>query len=187
LVNEQILPEGFMKTVLILRHAKSDWGTPGLPDFERSLAKRGLEDAPRMGEVLAQFDSVPDRILSSPARRAKQTAELVAKACGFRKAIRWEDSFYEGDSEDLIAALQRLPETVERVLLIGHNPILEETVALLAASFSPVAAAAEGWAIKIPTAGLVCLNLEIMEWKDLQPGDGVLLWFIIPKLVKALA
>lgn len=178
-----------MKTVLILRHAKSDWGEPDRPDFDRPLAKRGLEDAPLMGEVLAHFDCVPDKILSSPARRAQQTAELVAKACGYRKTIQWEDAFYEGSSEDLLAILPRLPETVERILLIGHNPMLEETVALLSA---PHASAAEdgwseGWAIKIPTAGLVCLNFGIMTWSELQPGEGVLQWFVIPKLVKALA
>ena len=82
-----------MKTVLILRHAKSDWGDPGKADFDRPLAKRGLEDAPRMGEVLARFECVPDRILASPAQRAKQTAELVAKACGYQKSIQWEDDF----------------------------------------------------------------------------------------------
>ncbi|MCL4297466.1 MAG: histidine phosphatase family protein [Anaerolineae bacterium] len=173
-----------MKTVLILRHAKSDWGTAGQADFDRPLAKRGLEDAPRMGEVLIRFACVPDKILSSPAQRAKQTAELVAKACGYHKAIQWESPFYEGDSPDLIAALQQLSPTVERVLLIGHNPVLEDTVAALCAVEG---AEGEGWAIKIPTAGLVCLNFEITDWAELQPGDGVLHWFIIPKLVKALA
>jgi phosphohistidine phosphatase len=177
-----------MKTVLILRHAKSDWGDPGLADFDRPLAKRGLEDAPRMGEALALFDYVPDRILSSPAQRAKQTAEMVAKACGYRRAIQWEDSFYGGSSLDLIKALQKLPNTVKRALLIGHNPVLEETIAILCASaFSATADEEdESWAIKLPTAGLVCLNFDIAAWDDLQPGEGVLHWFIIPKLVKAI-
>jgi phosphohistidine phosphatase len=173
-----------MKTVLILRHAKSDWANAGQIDFDRPLAKRGLEDAPCMGEVLVRFACVPDKILSSPAQRAKQTAELVAKACGCHKAIQWKDSFYEGDSTDMIAALQELPLAVERVLLVGHNPTLEETVAALCTPEG--AKGGDGWAIKIPTAGLVCLNFEITEWAELRPGDGVLYWFIIPKLVKAL-
>lgn len=171
-----------MKTVLILRHAKSDWGIPGQADFERPLAKRGLEDAPRMGEVLARFDSTPDKILASPAQRAKQTAQLVAEACGYRKAIQWEESFYGGGSEDMIAALQQLPASVERALLVGHNPTLEETVALLCSPQS----GGESWAIKIPTAGLVCINFDIADWRELEPGEGVLQWFVIPKLVKAL-
>lgn len=172
-----------MKTVLILRHAKSDWANPGQLDFDRPLAKRGLEDTPRMAEVLVRFACMPDKILSSPAQRAKQTAELVAKACGYHQAIQWENSFYEGGSADLIAALQQLSPTVERVLLVGHNPVLENTVVALCASDGMEG---DGWAIKIPTTGLVCLNFEITDWAELQPGDGILHWFIIPKLVKAL-
>lgn len=178
-----------MKTVLILRHAKSDWGDAHKADFDRPLAKRGLEDAPRMGEVLAQFEHVPDRILASPAQRAKQTAESVAKACGYQKTIQWEESFYEGSSADMIIALQRLPDTVERAMLIGHNPAVEETVATLCTPHSSDTKDegwSDGWAIKIPTAGLVCLDFEIMDWDELRPGDGVLRWFVIPKLVKAL-
>lgn len=173
-----------MKTILILRHAKSDWSQPFRTDFERPLAKRGLKDAPRMGEVLDLFACVPDRILSSPALRARQTAELAVKACGYRKSIHWEDSFYGGTCEDLILALQALPDTIERPMLIGHNPTLEETVALL------LARCGEDWseeyAIRIPTAGLVCLDVGITDWADLEPGDGVLRWFLIPKLVRAI-
>ena len=131
-----------MKTVLILRHAKSDWGDPGKADFDRSLAKRGLEDAPRMGEVLTRFECIPDRILASPAQRAKQTAELVAKACGYQKTIQWEDSFYGGSSADLIAALQQLPDTVERAMLIGHNPILHNCGHVMP---SALLGAEDGW------------------------------------------
>jgi phosphohistidine phosphatase len=173
-----------LKTILILRHAKSDWDDPYQADFDRPLAKRGLGDAPRMGEVLAFFDCVPDRILSSPALRARKTSELVAEACGYRKSIQWEDSFYGGSSQDFMAALKRLPDAVERPMLVGHNPTLEETVALL------LGLGREGWsgdfAIRIPTAGLVCLDVDIEYWADLEPGDGTLRWFLIPKLVKAI-
>lgn len=169
-----------MKAVLLLRHAKSDWGTPGLADFDRPLAKRGLEDAPRMGQILALFKAVPQQILASPAKRALQTAQMVAQACGYKDSIQWEESFYEGSRAHLIAALRRLPEAVERVLLVGHNPILEETVVSLCA------VEAESGVIRIPTGGLVCLNFEIAEWIDLEEGEGVLQWFITPKLVKAI-
>jgi phosphohistidine phosphatase len=173
-----------MKTILLLRHAKSSWSDPGLDDFDRPLAKRGQKDAPRMGEVLASFDHVPDQILSSPARRAKQTAEAVARACGYKKSIQWAESFYGGDSEDLISALQHLPHSVERPLLVGHNPTMEETVADL------IMPRQEGWyeqfSIRMPTAALVCLAVDIMEWSALEPGEAVLQWFLIPKLVKAI-
>lgn len=173
-----------MKTILILRHGKSDWGNSDLDDFDRPLAKRGLNDAPLMGELLAQFESVPDLILASPARRAKQTTELVAEACGYHRPIQWENSFYGGDSEVLLAALQRLPAAVERVMLVGHNPTLEETIADL------LCVTEVGWSdtfpVRLPTAGLACLEVDLVDWADLEPGEAALRWFVIPKLVKVL-
>ena len=172
-----------MKTILILRHAKSDWGDPGLADFDRPLASRGLKDAPHMGDVLAQFEVVPDKIIASTAKRAKQTAELVAEACGYKQSIQWESAFYGANSDDLIDTLRRLPDRVERPMLVGHNPTMEETVSALLTG-------AEDWAggiaIRMPTAGLVCLDVDIGEWVALEPGEATLRWFIIPKLVKAI-
>jgi phosphohistidine phosphatase len=173
-----------MKTLLILRHGKSDWSDSALADFDRPLAKRGRSDAPLMGDVLHLFEVVPDTILSSPALRARQTVELVAGACGYRKSVRWEDSFYGGSGEVTLQALRRLPESVAQPLVVGHNPTLEETVSLL------LRRPGEGWdehfAIRIPTAGLVCLDLDIVEWAELEEGDGVLRWFLIPKLVNVM-
>ncbi len=174
-----------MKTVLLLRHAKSDWGDADLADFDRQLAKRGHKDAPRMGEVLLSFDLKPDLIISSPALRARQTTELVAKSCGYKKSIEWDASFYGGGSEDMFSALQRLPDTVERVLLVGHNPTMEETATDLLSR--PEAGWQEHLSIRIPTAGLLCLELPITDWAVLEPGDAVLQWFVIPRLVKAVA
>ena len=173
-----------MKTVLILRHAKSDWGDPSLADFDRPLAKRGLKDAPRMGKVLKAFDCVPDKIISSPAKRARQTSEMVAEACGYGKSIEWVPAFYGGYSEDLIGALKQLPNTVERAMLVGHNPTMEETAsALLLNSEDDFD---DEYAVRIPTAGLMCLDLHIMDWAGLEPGDAVLRWYLIPRLVKAI-
>jgi phosphohistidine phosphatase len=172
-----------MKTILLLRHAKSDWGESGLADFERPLNKRGLKDAPVMGEVLALFDMLPDKIVSSPARRAAQTAELVAEACGYdKKSIQWEDSFYGGGSGNLITALRRLPNTVERVLLVGHNPVIEQTAAAL---LSTCVDESEGL-IHFPTAGLACFEAGMTTWTELRLGQVVLRWFLIPKLAQAL-
>jgi phosphohistidine phosphatase len=174
-----------MKTILLLRHAKSDWSDPGLPDFDRPLAKRGLKDAPYMGEVLALFDCVPDKILASPALRARQTTEMVAQACGYKESIQWEDSFYGGNSEDLMVALQHLPNSMERAMLVGHNPTMEETAATLL-SMTVYSEWNEAWSIRIPTAGLICLEVDITDWATLEPGDAILRWFLIPKLVKAI-
>ena len=173
-----------MKSVLLLRHAKSDWSNIDLVDFERPLAKRGLKDAPRMGRALAAYKSVPDVILASPARRARETVELAAEECGYTKAISWQDNFYGGDSDDLIAALQRLPDTVERAMVVGHNPTMEDTVSALLLGYD--LAWDRDFAIRIPTAGLVCLDLGIEDWADLEPGDAILRWFLIPRLLKAI-
>ena len=173
-----------MKTILILRHAKSDWSDEGKADFERPLTRRGLVDAPRMGQVLPLFDSVPDQILASPALRARQTAELAAKACNYAKTIHWEETFYEGSSADFLAALRQLPATLQRPMLVGHNPGLEETVANLCASSA--ANTVPPLIIKIPTAGLVCIDVDIDNWASLEPGHGLLRWFLIPRLVKAM-
>lgn len=173
-----------MKTVLLLRHAKSDWGNPGLPDFDRPLAKRGLKDAPLMGQVLADLEMAPQKMLSSSAKRAKQTAELVAKACGYKQQISWHDSFYGAYTDTLIDSLKLLPNTIERAMLVGHNPTMEETAAAL------LVGQETGWGqsleIRMPTAALVCLDLDIMTWEDLEPGDATLRWFLIPRLVKTI-
>jgi len=174
-----------MKTVLLLRHAKSDWGHDELADFDRPLAPRGQKDAPLMGRVLQKFECVPDQLMSSPAERAKHTSQLVAKACAYSGEITWVDSFYGGGSEDLVGAIQRLPNSVERALLIGHNPALEETAAVLLAG--PEAGLDHSLSLQIPTGGLVCLDFSIIEWSQLKPGSAVLRWFLIPRLVKALS
>lgn len=171
-----------MKRILILRHAKSDWSNPALADFDRPLAERGLKDAPRMGKALAQFRQAPDIIIASPARRAKQTAELAAQACNFQGTIRWDDSFYPGSSSDLLAALRALPDTIKRPMLVGHNPVFADTAALLCNPHST----GKSEDIRLPTAGLICFEAHIANWAALEPGDGVLRWFLIPKLVKAL-
>jgi phosphohistidine phosphatase len=173
-----------MKTLLILRHAKSDWSDAGQADFDRPLAKRGLNDAPVMGEVLARFDCRPDLVLSSPALRARQTAELAGEACEYQGTIQWEDTFYGGGSRDVIDALRRLPDGVERPLLVGHNPTLEQAASML------VSRSGADWRedsiMRIPAGGLVCLDLNIAAWAELEPGAGVLRWFLIPKLAKAI-
>lgn len=175
-----------MKTILLLRHAKSDWSDPRKTDFDRPLKKRGLEDAPRMGRALALSGCVPDRILSSPAKRAKQTAELVAEACGYHQAIDWHVSFYEGSSDNLIAALQQLPSEVDRAMLVGHNPIMEDTAAELCRGYTEDTMLDTSYMIQMPTAALVCLEASIVDWSSLRPGGAVLQWFLIPKLLKKI-
>src|SRR6202008_3755939 len=94
----------------LMRHAKSDWNQPGVEDFERPLNDRGFEDAPRMGKALARAEIVPDRVVASPARRAQQTAELVAKGCGFAGNISWEAELYGAPGSTWLATVRKLPD-----------------------------------------------------------------------------
>lgn len=175
-----------MKTILLLRHAKSDWGDPELTDFERPLAKRGQKDAPLIGDAVKKFDLVPHLIMSSPAWRAKETAELVAEACGYKKSIEWVEAFYTGGCDESLTTLKSLPDKVERVMVIGHNPTMEELAATLLSADMDQEWRDE-WAIQFPTGGLACLDFDILEWAMLEPGDAILRWFLIPKLLKAIS
>ena len=116
-----------MKTLFLIRHAKSSWDDPALPDKDRPLGNRGRRDARKMGKRLAKRDVKPDLILSSPARRALTTAEIIAKKLDYkRKNIVVEDRLYSGAVHDLLNVVQKLGDKLERVMLFGHNPELTE-------------------------------------------------------------
>ena len=169
-----------MKTLLILRHAKSDWGDFSLPDFDRPLNKRGQKDAPRMGVALAKLGLKPDLILASPAVRAKQTTQLLAEAVGYTKKVQWVQSFYGGTSEDIFTALHDLSPQTQTVLVVGHNPTMQETVSALCTDDD------ETMALNFPTAALACLDLDLEDWDEVGTGAAILRWLIVPKLIKAL-
>jgi len=155
-----------MPELLILRHAKSDWST-GEADFDRPLNARGKRDAPRMGRWLKAQGLIPDFLVSSPARRARKTALKVARAMDFEETgIRWEEAIYEAPVGRLITVLRDCPVTARRVLLIGHNPGLEQ---LLVSLCPAVETPADGKLL--PTATLVHLHLN-GNWPDLGAGMG---------------
>ena len=148
-----------MKTLLILRHGKSDWSHLGVPDDDRPLNKRGRRDAPRIGRLLLDEEMVPDLILTSPARRARETATLVAQACAFDGEIAVWDELYPGDPADHLAVLRRQDDTHRCILLVAHNPGLESLLDLLA-----------GRQRRLPTAALAQVSLAIRRWSELRPG-----------------
>lgn len=162
-----------IKSIVIARHAKSDWST-GLPDHDRPLNARGKEDAPRMAKALEEVGFKPDIFLSSTALRARTTAELVARHLAFHAGVRTDPNVYEGGYAHIMSLLQRLPDTVNNAILFGHNPILEDLVSHLMLM--------QG-AIVIPTSGMVCLEANIQHWSALQSGHCQLKWFLIPKLL----
>lgn len=164
-----------MKQLTLLRHAKSVQDPSYAVDRERPLAERGRGDAEAMGRFFAQAEVVPELIASSPAARARQTAELLARTAGYSAGIRWEEAVYAAGPDALLAVVRGLPDQVERALLIGHNPGFEELAALLIGTECGVT---------LPTAAAAHFEIDVDRWSEVCAGAGRLQWLITPKLLK---
>ena len=146
-----------MKTLLLLRHAKSSWKEGNLPDHERPLTKRGKKEAPKVGEYLKENGLVPDLILSSTARRALDTARAVAETSGFEGDVELYQDLYMSEPPTYLDVLRCMPDTAARVLLVGHNPTAENLLALLTDVNEHMA-----------TAALAVIDLPITTWEELN-------------------
>ncbi len=172
-----------MKLLTLLRHGKSVQDPAYTMDRERPLADRGRRDATLLGKFLARADLVPDLIVTSPALRARQTAELFAEAAGYRREIRQDEALYAAGPDALLTVICGLPDEVEHAMLIGHNPEFEELVAVLVGG----GAATEGGGISVTTAAAAHLELNAEHWAEARPGSGLLHWLITPRLLKRAA
>ncbi|MGH6913005.1 MAG: SixA phosphatase family protein, partial [Geminicoccales bacterium] len=141
-----------MKALLLLRHAKSSWDEPGLREIDRPLTGRGRKAAARMGRLLAERGLIPDLIVCSPARRARETYDALAPALDADPELRFEDGLYLAEPAGLLRLTQALPDTARTVLLIGHNPGLERFAGRLAGSAA--GDSLRRMAAKFPTAAL---------------------------------
>jgi len=160
-----------MKTLLLLRHAKSSWDTPGLRDIDRPLNERGQHAALRMGEYLRRQNVSPDLILCSPAERTRQTAALFLPAAQLNHVpLRFEARIYNATAGQLLEVMASIDAGTRMALVIGHNPGMEELIQLFT-----------GESRRMPTAALACLELEIEDWEKTQPQSGRLLWLTRPK------
>jgi phosphohistidine phosphatase len=149
-----------MKTLFLVRHAKSSWDDPALPDKDRPLNDRGKRDAPKMGERLAKRDVRPDLILSSPAMRALTTAQIIAKKLDYkRKDIVVDDRLYGVEPDDLLDVIHKLGDKLERVMLFGHNPELTELAHRLSSQIThmPTCAVAEFTFVRTPLRHRACV------------------------------
>ena len=146
-----------MKSVLILRHAKSSWKDPDLTDHDRPLNKRGKGDAPRMGRLLKREHLLPDTIISSSAIRARATAEAVAKTSGYKGEIISNPSLYAAGPHTYIDTLHDISDDYARVLIIGHNPGLEELVEILT-----------GESHVMSTCSLAHVKLDVQNWLEID-------------------
>lgn len=159
-----------MKRLLILRHAKSSWRDAGLRDHDRPLNNRGRRDAPQMGARMREEGLSPGLIVSSTAVRARQTAELVAEGCGYTDPIALSPELYHGSTGAYLEAARDAPGDVDTLLLVGHNPGVQEVV----------------WALsrreeRMPTAALATIEFGIDKWRDVETEIGNLIGVLRPK------
>lgn len=153
-----------MKTLLVLRHAKSSWKHRETSDHDRPLNKRGERDAPRMGRLVAAHGLCPDIIVSSTAKRARWTADEVAQHAGYVGTVQLERRLYLASPDEIVDVVRSVAGPARRVMVVGHNPGLEDLVARLT-----------GRPETLPTAALAQIHLSIRSWKDLgAAGAGTL-------------
>ena len=162
-----------MKTLVLCRHAKSDW-PEGVADIHRPLKDRGHRDAGFLGKLLAKKQFLPDRIISSPARRALSTAEIIGKNLGYKQDILVQPSVYYEGTSSLISFIKDLPRELETVMIFGHNPTFENAVRFILQSDAPFI---------MPTSAMACLEIEGYSWMGIEESNKVSLrWFLVPRL-----
>jgi phosphohistidine phosphatase len=166
-----------MRTLFLLRHAKSGWDDPALADFDRPLAPRGRNAAPLVGREMKKRGWRPDLALVSSARRTVETWKLTAAEFSAEPAVQFSRALYHAEPQELIAALHVVPESCASVILVGHNPGMEELAVMLAGPGSDTAALA---AIKekFPTGALARFEVE-GPWPELR--NATLTHFLRPK------
>lgn len=159
-----------MKTLLLLRHAKSSWDDRSLRDFDRPLNERGLKAAPLIGELIGRRKLRPQLVISSPAERARQTASLVLRSAGLAEEVRYDSRVYEASMAQLLDIVREIDEKVESAMLVGHNYGIENLLEHLT-----------GEARHMPTAALAQIALDVDGWNASGASAGRLEFFVKPK------
>jgi len=159
-----------MKTILLLRHAKSSWNDPDVQDFERPLNQRGRRVAPLIGRFMLQQEFVPELILSSPAERARQTIALIIEAAHLEGELRYDERIYEASAETLLEVVSQAEDRFAVLLLVGHNPGMEDLLLLLS-----------GETGRMPTAALAAITFDTEKWSKVNERKGRLKSLTTPK------
>ncbi len=163
-----------MKTLYIVRHAKSAWDVRTLDDIERPLNDRGKRDAPRMAKRLKEKDIHPGLIVSSPAKRAYSTAKRFAKVLKYPKeAIKVVDKLYHGDEDAMLEVINKLKDKHDTIMLFGHNPGLTDFVNSIMSEELDID--------NVPTCGVVAFQFPVDRWDQITWGTGKMLFFDYPK------
>ena len=163
-----------MKTLLILRHAKTQSDAPA-GDHARELTERGHRNAAAMGAYIHNLSGIPDAIITSDATRARQTAEIVALAVDFTAPLTVEPLIYAADPDALLAVVRRIPDEVQTAIIVGHNPGFEELAAALAGN--------PEHEVRLPTSGLAVLEFDVERWDAVRAGSGRLREVATPRTI----
>jgi len=167
-----------MVTLSLFRHAKSSWAESSLRDFERPLAPRGEQAAPKMGTFIEAQGLVPDLVLCSPATRAIETLEHALPEFGDRPEIRYEEGLYHAGPRQMLQLLKDVDSGIRHVMLIGHNPGMQGLALGLVGSGKEDEV--QALRQKFPTAGLAVIDFEA-DWPQVAPGLGSLRLFMVPR------
>jgi len=165
-----------MKTILVLRHAKSDWNAASGSDHERPLNARGRRAAECMGRFLARVGRVPDGVVSSSAVRARTTVDLASEAGDWGRPILSEPALYETHPDGVLALARTLTDEWASVLLAGHEPTSSAFTGRCVGAAS----------LRFPTAALARIDFDVESWSQVDFGRGRLIFFVTPKLVAKL-
>ena len=161
-----------MKTLYLVRHAKSSWKYPSLDDFERPLNKRGRKNAPFMGKILNKLKVTPDLVISSPANRAAMTARTIAAAINYPlEEIVYSEAIYEFSENALIRVINNIDDGVDSAMVVGHNPATNGLANYI--GDRPIS--------NIPTCGVCCIDLDISSWAKIGKNCGKIRFFEYPK------
>jgi phosphohistidine phosphatase len=160
-----------MKKLIVIRHAKSSWDYPELSDSERPLNKRGMRDAPRMGARLMKTGWIPDLMISSPARRAMDTARMISRELNYpEERIRREEKLYFGGIRGMQDVIRKLDDGHDRIMIFSHNPTIEGFIDQMVGGFYE----------HVPTCAIAGIEFDVESWSAIG-GNGKLLFFDYPK------
>jgi phosphohistidine phosphatase len=159
-----------MKILYVLRHAKSSWSNLNISDFERPLNDRGLKTAPFMGKIMLKNNFQPEFLLSSPAVRAKETADLIKISANLQISVSFDERIYEASPQTLLHIVSELSNSLNSAMIVGHNPGLEALVKALTGEFQAM-----------PTAGLAVIDFDTENWSEVTSDIGKLRTVIRPK------
>jgi len=172
-----------MRRLMLLRHAKSDWSTPGQRDQDRPLTARGRDAATKMGAYMVRHALIPDLIVASTAKRVVETLDLLLAAFEQEPRQVAEAALYEAGPNALLDVLKETPRPVHSLMMVGHNPGLGELAALLIASGE--VEARQRLLEKFPTAGLAVIDFALDDWSKLHPRAGRLDRFVVPRALES--